>query len=175
MTTKKRNKLRAILIIFLLIIIPLGNRFVFAQGSIRSAKKILVLLSLEANRPIQVLFSSTFRQEMNRRSSHPYEVNYENLDLARFRDKTYKDNLKEIIDQKYSVHQPDIIIIFLLHAAGFVAEYNLFPGIPKIYITPRPRRRIRGRWEFYRRGPRRKPNRRVRPNRRASAHHRWRD
>jgi PAS domain S-box-containing protein len=135
-TTKKRNKLRAILIIFLLIIIPLGNRFVFAQGSIRSAKKILVLLSLEANRPIQVLFSSTFRQEMNRRSSHPYEVNYENLDLARFRDKTYKDNLKEIIDQKYSVHQPDIIIIFLLHAAGFVAEYNLFPGIPKIYITP---------------------------------------
>jgi len=135
-TIKKRNRMRAILIILLFTVIHLGNRSVFAQGSVLPEKRILVLLSLEANMPIQVLFNSTFRQEMNRRSFHPHGVNYENLDLARFRDKKYKNNLKKILDQKYSVHRPDIIIIFLPHAARFVAEYNLFPGIPKIYITP---------------------------------------
>lgn len=116
--------------------ILLGNQTIFAQGNIPLGKKILVLFSLEANRPIQVLFSSSFRKEMNRRSFYPHDVNYENLDLARFRDKDFKNNLKKLLDKKYSIYPPDVVIVYLPHAARFVTEYKLFPGIPKIYITP---------------------------------------
>jgi len=127
--------LKVIINIILFVFIVLCSHYVFANESSMSKKRILVFHSMETNRPLHIYFNSLLRQEIYKRSVCPYVLNFENLDLIRFHSKSYKNNLKTMLYQKYSALHPDIIIIFLSQATEFVSEYNLFPEIPRIYIT----------------------------------------
>ncbi len=49
-----------------------------------SVKQILVLHSMEANRPWQILFNKYLREEIDHQRIGPYVLNFENLDLIGF-------------------------------------------------------------------------------------------
>ena len=82
----------------------------FGQAGGELEKRILVLHSMEANRPLQVNFNNYLREELNRQMLDPYVLYIENLDLVHFNEKAYKQELKQILIRKYSDKDLDLVI-----------------------------------------------------------------
>jgi PAS domain S-box-containing protein len=132
------SKKQTTLTFLLFFIFLLGGQSALAQKNTQQEKRILVLHSMESNRPLQVYFNKYLRDAMGVQSSHPYVIDFENLDLIRYPGRNYKQNLIKILRQKYSNPLPDILITVLPQATVFVNENNLFPDVPKIFITAQP-------------------------------------
>jgi signal transduction histidine kinase len=133
------SKKQTILTFLLFIIIHLGSQSAFSQRNTQQEKLILVLHSMASNRPLQIYFNKYLRKAMEVQNSHPYIIDFENLDLIRYNNDNYKQNLVKILKQKYSNPLPDILIIVHPQATFFTKEYNLFPDVPKILINNQPK------------------------------------
>ncbi|MBT4643800.1 MAG: PAS domain S-box protein [Deltaproteobacteria bacterium] len=127
----------AVWMVSLLSFFLMGKMTILAQNKIQQEKRIVVLHSMETNRPLQIYFNKYFRDEMNRLISHPYELNFESLDLIRFNDIDFKNGLKQMLIRKYTEFPVDLLVIVLPQAAQFVSDFEIFPDVPKVYITPK--------------------------------------
>jgi len=102
------------------------------------SKTVLVLHTLKAKRPWNVLFNRYFTEAMQANDLSLANLEIENLDLLQFEDANYLETVKKQLEHKYADSAPDIIIITFASTIKFVLENDLFPGIPKIFVLPTP-------------------------------------
>ncbi len=101
-------------------------------------KTVLVLHTLKAKRPWNVLFNRYFVEAMRENNLSFDNVEIEHLDLLQFKDSNYQEIVKKQLEHKYANSAPDIIIITFASTIKFILENDLFPGIPKIFVLPTP-------------------------------------
>ncbi len=101
-------------------------------------KKVLVLHTLKAKRPWNVLFNRYFVGAMRDNNLSLEKVEIEHLDLLQYQDANYQEIVKKQLEHKYANSAPDIIIITFASTIRFVQKNDLFPGIPKIFVLPTP-------------------------------------
>jgi PAS domain S-box-containing protein len=101
-------------------------------------KKVLVLHTLKAKRPWNVLFNRYFTEALQANDLSLANLEIENLDLLQFKDADYQGIMKRQLEHKYANSPPDIIIITFASTIEFILENDLFPDIPKIFVLPTP-------------------------------------
>ncbi len=99
-------------------------------------KAVLVLHTLKAKRPWNVLFNRYFVEALREINLSLDRVEIEHLDLLQFKDANYQEIVKKQLEHKYANSAPDIIIITFASTIKFILENDLFPGIPKIFVLP---------------------------------------
>ncbi len=102
------------------------------------SKTVLVLHTLKAKRPWNVLFNRYFTEALQENNLSLANFDIENLDLLQFKDANYLETVKKQLEHKYADSAPDIIIITFASTIKFILENDLFPGIPKIFVLPTP-------------------------------------
>jgi len=102
------------------------------------SKTVLVLHTLKAKRPWNVLFNRYFTEALEESGLSLANLEIENLDLLQFQGPNYQEIVKEQLEHKYADSPPDIIILTFASTIRFVLENDLFSGIPKIFVLPTP-------------------------------------
>jgi hypothetical protein len=97
-------------------------------------KKVLVLHTLKAKRPWNVLFNRYFVEALREINLSLDKVEIEHPDLLQFRDANYQKIVKKQLEHKYGKSAPDIIIITFASTIHFVLENDLFPHTPKVFV-----------------------------------------
>ena len=97
---------------------------------------VLVLHTLKAKRPWNVLFNRYFVEALREFDLSLDRFEIEHLDLLQFNDASYHESVKKQLEIKYGNAAPDIIIITFASTIKFVLENDLFSGIPKILVLP---------------------------------------
>ena len=101
-------------------------------------KTVLVLHTLKAKRPWNVLFNRYFTEALQENNLTLANLEIENLDLLQFQDSNYQEIVTKQLEHKYADSPPDIIIVTFASTIKFILENDLFPGIPKIFVLPTP-------------------------------------
>jgi signal transduction histidine kinase/DNA-binding NarL/FixJ family response regulator len=101
-------------------------------------QKVLVLHTLKAKRPWNVLFNRYFMDALQDVNFSLENVEIEHLDLLEFHDASYQELVKRQLLHKYQDINPDLIIVTFASTIKFVHEHGLFPGVPKIFVLPTP-------------------------------------
>jgi signal transduction histidine kinase len=101
-------------------------------------KTVLVLHTLKAKRPWNVLFNRYFTEALQENNLTLANLEIENLDLLQFKDANYQGIVKRQLEHKYANSPPDIIIITFASTIKFILENDLFSDIPKIFVLPTP-------------------------------------
>jgi PAS domain S-box-containing protein len=107
---------------------------VYSQDTIPGKKKILILHTVEEERPWNILYNKSFKNALKNDSIIDADVFIEYLDLVRNNSDEYKDILEKLIRTKYQIQPPDIIVVTQIEAVNFVFDRNIFPEIPKILV-----------------------------------------
>lgn len=125
-------------IIAFFVLFSLSSHWCLAKdGVLQGRKKILVLHTFNAARPWVLSFNRHLSEELKKSGILSYDLDFEHLDLIRFNDIDYLNNINEQLEHKYTgAAAPDILIMTLTPAVHFVLEFYLFPDIPKIVVVP---------------------------------------
>lgn len=99
---------------------------------------MLVLHTLKAKRPWNVLFNRYFMDALQGIDFSLENIEIEHLDLLEFQDAQYQELIQQQLLHKYQKLDPDLIIVTFASTIKFVHEHDLFPGVPKIFVVPTP-------------------------------------
>jgi formate hydrogenlyase transcriptional activator len=101
------------------------------------AKKILVLFSYQSLTPGFLEWDEGIRSVLRGTASEPLEFYTEFLDMARFPDKAYLQNLVNFLQKKYSGKKMDLLIPVGPLAFHFLADHGntIFPGAPTVFCA----------------------------------------
>jgi PAS domain S-box-containing protein len=99
-------------------------------------KRVLILFPYENNYPGFFYFDSNLRSVLRGSPSFFFDFYAESMDLLRFPDELYFEDLVHLYRQKYAGRNIDLIIAILGPARDFLAKYKeeLFPGTPVLYV-----------------------------------------
>jgi hypothetical protein len=103
-------------------------------GNPRETKHVLVLYSLRTILPVQEEIDQGLRAVLQKDYCHPVEIDLEFLDLDRFAEPPYVDELISLLRRKYTLRRPDVIIPVFHPAVRFLLQYGdrIFPGVPVV-------------------------------------------
>ena len=101
----------------------------------QSTKKILILFSYQSVTPGFLEWDEGIRSVLQGTAREPMEFYIEFLDLARFPDKIYLQNLVNLLQEKYSGKKLDLLIPVAPLAFHFLFEHGntIFPGAPTVF------------------------------------------
>jgi PAS domain S-box-containing protein len=99
-------------------------------------KRVLILFPYENNFPGFFYFDNNLRSVLRASPSFFFDFYAESMDLLRFPDELYFEDLVHLYRQKYAGRNIDLIIAVLGPALDFLAKYKdeLFPGTPVLYV-----------------------------------------
>ncbi len=99
-------------------------------------KRVLILFPYENNYPGFFYFDNNLRSVLRASPSFFFDFYAESMDLLRFPDDLYFEDLVHLYRQKYAGRNIDLIIAILGPARDFLAKYKdeLFPGTPVLYV-----------------------------------------
>ncbi len=122
-----------------LIGLALGTVCLLASCSVWASvptKRVLILFPYENNFPGFFYFDTTLRSYLRASPSFFFDFYAESMDLLRFPEETYFEELVHLYRQKYAGRNIDLIIAILGPARDFLAKYSdeLFPGTPVLYV-----------------------------------------
>lgn len=104
----------------------------------QAPSKLVVVLYPEPNdgRPGNVLADRGLRAAFAG-SPVPIEIHNEYLDLSRFSDADYQQDLARFLARKYSGHEVDLVVVGLSSALDFALAHRgeLFPGVPIVCMA----------------------------------------
>ncbi|ANY85300.1 ATPase (plasmid) [Microvirga ossetica] len=105
-------------------------------------KRIVVLYSYGQHFQSWATWSREIRNELNRQSSWPLDVQEYSLATARNGDEAAEEKFVEYLKALYAQQPPDLIIALAAPAARFVQRYraDLFPTTPMLLAAVDPRR-----------------------------------
>ena len=96
--------------------------------------KFIVVLYPEANNgsPGSMLADSGIRTGFRNDYQGPVEIHNEFLDVSRFPDNSYQDDLARFLGRKYAGRRIDLVIAGLSSGPDYALKYRdeIFPGIP---------------------------------------------
>ncbi len=103
----------------------------------KPAKKILILFSYQSVTPGFLEWDEGIRSVLQGTAHEPMEFYIEFLDLARFPDKIYLQNLVNFLKEKYSGKKLDLLISVGPLAFQFLVEHanTVFPGAPTVFCA----------------------------------------
>ena len=121
------------------IVFVLGAVCLFASCSAWASlptKRVLILFPYENNFPGFFYFDSNLRSVLRTSPSFFFDFYAESMDLLRFPQEQYFEELVRLYRQKYAGRNLDLIIAILGPARDFLARYQeeLFPGTPVLYV-----------------------------------------
>jgi len=110
--------------------------FLFTSISSASVtkKKILILYSLQPRMPAFEVLDQNFRNlQLNQDTQVEYFTEY--LEQARFRDEKSVKKQADLINHKYKINKPDIVIAVMSPALNFIQKYckTTFENTPIVY------------------------------------------
>ena len=99
------------------------------------AKHILLLYAYEQYAPLYQVEDPIIRDFLETAFSAPLEFYSECLDLNRFPQPEYLEQLVELHRQKYATRRPDLIVAIATEALDYVLTFGeeLFPGTPVVF------------------------------------------
>ena len=140
-----RNRLMKSEIIFYQVLRRCG-RFPsnFVECSRCQGKQVVVLNSYGQNSKPWSAYARTLRQELERQSPWPLDIQDFSVITARNRDENAETQFSEYLNALFSKRAPDIIVAFGAPAAAFVQRHraNLFPATPMV-LTAVDQRRVK--------------------------------
>lgn len=100
-------------------------------------RKVLVLFAYEKDLPANLVIDESIRATFKANSNEPIELFSEYMDLGRFGDARYEQQLVEHYRQKYARHEIEVVIPVILPALDFAQKHRdqLFPGRPIVYCA----------------------------------------
>lgn len=103
----------------------------------KPAKKILILFSYQSVTPGFLEWDEGIRSVLQGTAREPMEFYTEFLDLARFPDKIYLQNLVNFLQEKYRGKKLDLLIPVGPLAFHFLFEHGntIFPGAPTVFCA----------------------------------------
>lgn len=101
----------------------------------REPKKILVIVGLHKNQLVTQLVEKGIEEVYKANHDYRIEQYVEYLDLNRFSDKQYKQQLAAFLSHKYADRSIDVIISVIPNSLAFLLEYgdDIFPDVPIIF------------------------------------------
>ena len=121
-----------IVVIALFSTVYVNGQYVNSDKSVEKEIRILVLHSERTDKPFNKLFNEALKIELDKNYPEDYEIEFEDLDIVKYRDEDYKNALKHQLVLKYYNNKPDLLITTLTPAIEFVKNYSLFKDIPKV-------------------------------------------
>lgn len=127
MVTRFRRWWPAILLGFFL-----GN----LNADTASKKRVLVLCGERLDLPGVQKGEAAIRRTLQSDPGMPVEVFNEYLDLSRFPDRTYGEQLVNYLRERYADRKPDVILVVVTTALDFVLAHRttLFPDAPVVFV-----------------------------------------
>jgi PAS domain S-box-containing protein len=103
----------------------------------QQSKRVLMLFSFRTILPVHEEIDRGLRAALQARSKHPVDIEIEYLDLTRFDEAAYLDDLLHLLRRKYSHHQLDAVIPVFDPAVQFVLKHgdSVFPGVPVVFAA----------------------------------------
>jgi PAS domain S-box-containing protein len=100
-------------------------------------KQVLVLYSLRTTPPVQGEIDQGLRAALQANGRYPVDIDTEFLDLDRFEEAAYLDELLSLLRRKYAHRRPDVIIPVFHPAVTFLLMYGdaIFPGVPVVFAA----------------------------------------
>jgi PAS domain S-box-containing protein len=107
------------------------------NGESQETRHILVLYSLQNILPVQEEVDQGLRTALQTNNRHPVEINIEFLDLDRFPESAYLDELLSLLRRKYAHRRPDVVIPVFHPAVNFLQKYGevIFPDVPMVFTA----------------------------------------
>jgi hypothetical protein len=101
----------------------------------QETKCVLVLYSFRTILPAQVEIDQGLRAALKTGSRHPVDIDMEYLDMGRFEEAAYLDELLHLLRRKYAHRRLDVIIPVFDPAVRFLLKYGdtIFPGVPVVF------------------------------------------
>jgi hypothetical protein len=108
-----------------------------AAGEPQKIKQVLVLYSLRTTPPVQGEIDQGLRTALQANGRYPVDIDIEFLDLERFEEAAYLDELLSLLRRKYAHRRPDVIIPVFHPAVTFLLTYGdaIFPGVPVVFAA----------------------------------------
>lgn len=101
--------------------------------------KTVVVLYADANdgRPGHLLADRGIRATFAAADLKSVQVHSEHLDVSRFPDPAYQQELAEFLRRKYADRKVDVVIVALASGLDFALEYrkHAFPGVPVVFCA----------------------------------------
>lgn len=113
-----------------------------ASGALwEKPKNVLVIYSYKSGQPFHDLVGRSIRETFEGQTRHTIEVFNEYLDISRFPQERYRQELVRFMRRKYPDLRPDLIITVNSPALDFMGKYGatLFPRVPTIFCAPEGR------------------------------------
>lgn len=123
-----KNKILLLKLFFLLFLFPSISHASF------TTKKILILYSFQPRMPAYELLDKNFRDiYLNKDTGVEYFTEY--LEQSRFRDEKSIKKQADLINHKYKINKPDIVIAVMSPALDFIQKYcmDTFVKTPVLY------------------------------------------
>jgi two-component system, NarL family, sensor kinase len=124
----------AFLPLVLLLFLPCSSASAAGPERVR---KVLVLYAYEKDLPGNLIVDESIRSTFKANSNERIEVFSEYLELGRFGDDRYEQQLVEHYLHKYGRHKIELIVPVVAPALDFVLKHRarVFPGIPVVYCA----------------------------------------
>src|SRR5262245_19934058 len=130
---------KSICIFVILALLTLGRDSSFAYAGDKERSKTVVVLYPDADdgRPGAVLVDRGIRATLATRTSGSVEVHNEHLDVSRFADPEYQQQLAEFLRRKYAARKIDVVITVLASGLDFALKHReqLFTGVPVVHCA----------------------------------------
>ena len=123
--------------LFLCLLGVMLNHPAAVAGESPKTRHILVLYSLRTILPIQEEIDRGLQAALQTSSRYTVDIDTEFLDLDRFEEAAYLDELLVLLRRKYAHRRPDVIIPILHPAVNFLQKYGeaIFPGVPVVFTA----------------------------------------
>jgi len=130
---------KSICVFVILALLTLGRDSSVAYAGDKERSKTVVVLYPDADdgRPGAVLVDRGIRATLATRTSGSVEVHNEHLDLSRFADPEYQQQLAEFLRRKYAARKIDVVITVLASGLDFALKHReqLFTGVPVVHCA----------------------------------------
>ena len=120
--------------VVILFCILISSSTVFASNQ-KEPKRILVIIGIQKNQLVTQLVEKGIEEIFKANHDHRIEQYVEYLDLNRFSDKQYKQQLAALLSHKYADRSIDVIISVIQNGLAFLLEYGdeFFHSIPIVF------------------------------------------
>ena len=108
--------------------------FISLNAAVAEPKQVVALHSYGQNFKPWGDYAKALRQELERQSPWPLDIQEFSVITARNRDENAENQFAEYLNALFSKRAPDIIVAFGAPAAAFVQRHrtNLFPSTPMV-------------------------------------------
>ena len=137
MTGRASKFFLRVLIVLLSFLALLFANHLAAVAASKPAKKVLLLYSYQSMLPGNLEWDAGIRSALKGTTSEPIEFYTEFLDLARFPENSYLQNLINLLQNKYAGRKIDLLIPVRDPAFQFLLAHgnSIFPGVPIVFCA----------------------------------------